>query len=192
MADNNEQTNETKPLINKDDVLTTQARRIVFDAVMQGYNLKEAAKQAKLDHNYVQKWVSHSQFYSLINQENAKIVEKMGITVEYCQRKFAEIAELAQAKGHYGVARACWADMCKTIGGFQTDAPNPKGLAAKELDKEKVKALAAAADWFYRRKYLAVEPVENIVDVGLNEADNVETGDKQGPNEETADVDGQG
>lgn len=184
MADKSEQTTQTKPLISKTDVLTTQARRIVFNCLMQGFNAREAAEKAKISYKYTCNMLVKSGINALVEQEQAKIAAKTGITVEYCQRKFAEIAELAQAKGHYGVARACYADLCKTIGGFQTDAPNPKGSQAKELNAKMIEEMRCFAETYYAHKYLAIEQPESIIDVGLNEDSVIES---EGDN-----VDGQG
>jgi len=109
--------------LRKKDILTTTARQIVFDAVLEGLNLKQAAKKAKLGHNYVKNWVTNSDFYPLVEQERAKLAQKTaircGITLEKQIRKHAKLFREGVKRGQISAANAAVIEQSKLCGLYQ-------------------------------------------------------------------------
>ena len=94
----------------------------------------------------------------------AIIAEKTKITVGNLQNRLMLLAEKAEAQKELSVAKPCIDSLLKTIGGFQTDAVNPKNLQHKELPESLRRKVLATIEEHYSRKYLASEDV-TVVDV---------------------------
>lgn len=150
--------------ITKENILTNKTKQQIFNNLMSGLNLEETAKKVNKSYEHVRRLATKGYINQLVKKENARIAEKLEINVSYCQKRFIELADQAQAVGKQGVARACIADLCKTIGGFQTDAINPANKASQTLPEAlKHKILADIQD-HYKTKYLASDEV-TVVDI---------------------------
>ncbi len=88
--------------LDKDAILTTEARRIVFDCMMRGFNMKLAAERANLSHKYVRNWVAKSGVHALVRQEKAKIEAK--------SQEYLHITKESQAKKHQAVYETAMAE----------------------------------------------------------------------------------
>ena len=147
--------------LDEKQILTNPTRQAIFNSLMQGYNLREAAEKAKKNYKYVRNLVANSGINDLVLQKKAEIGEKCGVTVEYCQNKLLDLAKTCEAKGKHSVAKSCYDSLLKTIGGFQADAPSDKAVALKQIDSDAKVRIAEALGNFYSDKYLASKSVES-------------------------------
>ncbi len=135
--------------LNRNKILNTPAREIVFDAVLQGMNLKKAAQKANLGHNYVKKWVSTSNFYPLVKQEQAKIArntaKKLHITAETQIKRLRRLGNLGRREKQIAAAVAAEREVGKLLGLYEEDnrqksertllvLGSPKAIDSKVLD----------------------------------------------------------
>ena len=154
--------------LDEKQILTNKTRQSLFNSLMSNFSLKEAAAQAKISYKYARKLVSESNIHSLVYQKKAEIGEKCKIKAGQIQLKYLELAEMAIKDRKLGVARACYADLMKSIGGFIADAPSDKALQAKQIDAERAKYILKGIEAYKEAKYLAEKPKNEAV-----EAENV-------------------
>ena len=100
---------------------------------MNGYTIKEAAKQAKIGYAYARKICSGSGKYgttevninALVKQERAvisqKVAKKLEITKERQLKEYEEIKNLAKDSKEYTAAKGCLDSQTRIIGGFDAD-----------------------------------------------------------------------
>jgi hypothetical protein len=143
------------PTITKEDILTTQSRRILFNCLLKGMSIKDAAPQAKLGTRYAQNIVVKSGIANLVKQEMARISEKTAITVELLQSRLLQEAELSSSEGKRAAAIQSYATLLKSIGGFMADRIPDENLAGKALDAKRAEDLRQIAELHYSMKYLA-------------------------------------
>ncbi|HIJ71158.1 MAG TPA: hypothetical protein HPP87_07320 [Planctomycetes bacterium] len=137
----------TEPKLDKDAMLTTEARRIVFDCLMQGIKPTEAAKKAHLSPGYVHKWVSECNINALVRQEKAKseakTAEKLEITRETQVAKYQANYAKALQLGQISAANGAIAGQNALLGLDILPAGNPadREPATREELEEALKAL---------------------------------------------------
>lgn len=129
MSDNIQET----AMINKDDILTTPARQILFDSLMSGLNLKQSSKKAGISEDYasnlytgkIKRLAGKCGIKELVRQEQGKIArrtaKRLEITIEGQLRKYELLGKVAKRKGDFSAARACWDSQSKIIGAFEAD-----------------------------------------------------------------------
>lgn len=132
------------PLI-KEEILTTQARKLLFDSLMQGFSVKESAKKAKIGYEYARKLCSGSGRYgttdvninALVNQEMAiisqKVGEKLEITKERQLKEYEDVKVLAVVAGEYSAAKGCLDSQSRIIGAFAEDNTQQQGLSLVDI-----------------------------------------------------------
>lgn len=143
------------PKLNKADILTTPARQILFNSMMQGFNIEQSAEKAKLKYQYARQLVTKGHVNALVEQEMGIIAAATSITVGNLQRNLIKLRELAIEKGKLSVAVRCDEILLKSTGGMTGDKPHPDTLEAKRLDGKRAAGLRQALEAFYKDKYLA-------------------------------------
>ena len=154
--------------LDEKQVLTNKTRQIIFNCLMEGCNLREASEKAKITHQYARRLATEGNITNLVLQKKAEIGEKCKIRAGQIQLKYLELAEMAIKDRKLGVARACYADLMKSIGGFIADAPSDKALQAKQIDAERAKYILKGIEAYKEAKYLAEKPKNEAI-----EAENV-------------------
>ena len=131
--------------LKKADLLTTPARQILFDSMMQGFNVQESAKKAKIGYAYARKVCSGSGRYgttdvninALIKQEMAiisnKAAESLKITKERQLKEYERIKDKAEQASDYVAVRGCLDSQTRIIGGFAADNEQQQGLTLVEM-----------------------------------------------------------
>lgn len=66
-----------KTIPTKEQVLTTASRKILFECLVKGSSIKEAAKEANLSYRYARKWVAESNIQALVLRETAAKTENL-------------------------------------------------------------------------------------------------------------------
>jgi hypothetical protein len=170
--------------LDKNKILTTTSRHILFDCLLKGMLVKDAAKEAKLSVKYAQNMVEYSGIKALALQTMAELSEKAQISIVEEQSSFKRIADKAEAEGKYSAAVQAHAYLTKSIGGFMAERPNPEATKGKQ-DAKRDDLLRAIADRVYAELYLA-KPVDSVTVLDLRPL--------PGPtvNERGEDVQGQG
>ena len=138
-------------------------QEMFVDNLLKGMPQYEAYKQAgykgkteeTLRTNSTHALTTNNNIKARLDYKRARIAEKTDITVGYLQRKYINLAESCLKKGKQGVARACYADLMKSIGGFKADEPSDKSIELKLIDAEARLEVARALQGYYDGKYLA-------------------------------------
>jgi len=149
--------------LDEKQILTNPTKQAIFNSLMSGLNLKEAAKEVNKNYKYVRNMVAKNGINSLVLQKRAEIGQKCGITASYLQREYLDLAKSCIKKGKEGVARACYADLMKSIGGFQADAPSDKAIELKQMDAGVRLEIAQVLNRHIDEQYLSIKPVDNTV-----------------------------
>ena len=93
----------TPERLNKDDILTTEARRTLFKSLMQGLSLTEAAKKANLKPQTAHLYSRQFKLSALVRQEKAVIEAKtakmLHITREGQAKKFEKVIDAGHENG---------------------------------------------------------------------------------------------
>ena len=140
-------------------ILTTTSRHILYDCLLKGMLIKDAAKEAGYSYRYARNLVANGGITALALQTKAELSKKAGITIESLQSNLLEVAQKAYSKGAYSAATAAYTTLLKSIGGFTDNRPNPEAMRGKELDAKKMEDLRRFAELYYGDQYLA-KPVE--------------------------------
>ena len=74
----------------KEDILTTPARKIVFECLAKGLNIKQASAEAGVSYKYARNWVAKSGIKALVLHETALKTEDLR---EKASRKLWEIVD---------------------------------------------------------------------------------------------------
>jgi len=82
-----------KPISTKEQVLTTPSRKILFECLVKGLTIKQAAEEANLSYRYARKWVAESNIQALVLREIAPKTEDL--REKRLQEVRARIATLA-------------------------------------------------------------------------------------------------
>lgn len=120
-------------VLDKDKILSSSARRIVFDCLMQGLSIQEAAKNANLSEKYVSNVATgHAPglvvgcgIHALVKQEQQGIARrtarKLEITKEGQIRRFRQIANKAKKAGQLSAATAAEREISTLCGLYAED-----------------------------------------------------------------------
>jgi len=153
----NTDTHKTE-LLDKEAILTTEARQTLFDSLMQGMRPKEAAKQAKLAYSTVRKYCTKWHFNELIRQEKAKIqakvVEKLKITEETQILRFQALSEGAEGKGQYSAAVSAEDKVTTICGLYERDNAQKGDKTLIVGDERRMEQLEAELALLKRSKAL--------------------------------------
>ena len=156
---------ENQVKLDKNKILSTIPRQNLFNNLMSGLRLEEAAKKAHLSPKYASNVATGQApglvvgcgINALVRQEQAKIGLKNEITVANQQLELIKDRETARAAGKSQAAIRCTELLLKTIGGLQSDRIPEANLEAKRLDTKRAEELRLALIEHNKRKYLAVE-----------------------------------
>jgi len=116
--------------LSKEDILTTPARKVLFDCLIKGLNLKQAAKQANITHQYARRLASGT-------ENNIKALAMREIKAETvdlrekCTKVLVRIIDDEGAK-HGERIKAC--DVLAKMSGWQSSTVNLEtGTRQREL-----------------------------------------------------------
>ncbi len=147
-------------------ILTTTSRRILFDCLLKGMSIKDAAPQAKLGVKYAQNIVGKCGITDLVKQQTAITSAKVGITVELQQLALMADIESAREAHAWGAVMSGRATLLKSIGGMTGERPHPETIAMRDRDGHLLAKMREFADRFYADKYLA-KPIEQVTVLDL-------------------------
>lgn len=149
--------NQTKTL-NKEEILTTEARRALFNSLLQGYSVKQAAKQAGITYQYARRQATENNIHTLVRQEKealeAKTAEKLEINAKKQFKKLQEIIDICMSQGKYRECLTAIADQNRLAGLYLEDNIQRHG--------DKMGLAEAVKGWFKANrksiKSKAIEP----------------------------------
>ncbi len=155
----------TQPL-DKDKILTTVSRQILYNCILSGMSIKDASKEAKLDYTYGRKLATKWNINALAKQTTAKLSEKCEIRIIDQQLELVSDIAAAREAGCWGAVMSGRATLLKSIGGMTGDRPHPDALAGKAKDAQLLDKMREFADRYYGDKYLA-KPAEEVTVLDL-------------------------
>jgi hypothetical protein len=89
--------------LDKDKILTCESKHSIFNSLMKGLDLLEAAKIAGVSYDYSRRLVTKGHIRALVRQEKAKIeaktAEKLQITRESLTKNYMKAYDLAEDQG---------------------------------------------------------------------------------------------
>lgn len=149
----------------KEKILTTKARQILFNSLMQGFSVKESAKTAKIGYEYARKVCSGSGRYgttdvninALVKQEMAIISQEAGneLVIDKARqlKEYDKLRETAEKDKQYAVSKGCLDSQSRIIGAFEADNIQSNSLAAllaaagkKAIESQQMPVLDSPSD----------------------------------------------
>ena len=111
--------------LDKNKILTTEARRVVFQSLMSGMRYKEAAQAAGLKHDTVKSLATKFHLAALVRQEKAEIERKTAEMLEETTKlsidRFRVIHEQAMVKDDLTNASRAAENLARISGAFEAD-----------------------------------------------------------------------
>jgi hypothetical protein len=161
-------TQESKKL-KKSEILTNGTRHTLFNCLMQGMMIKDAAKQAKRDYKYCRNLVAYSGINALVKQEMAEIerktTEKLAITREGQIKKYQSVIDGAETDKAWSAVNGAIRGQSELVGLHDT--------AQETFEKM---SLAAALSQASRRKAIDSTVQQKVIE-GTVEPDIADPGD---------------
>ena len=148
--------------LDKNKILTTEARRTLFNSMMQGMNLKEAAKAANLNHGTAKVYATKFNFNDLVRQEKAiieaktakQVAKKLRITREGQIRKHGKVYRAALKAKQHSAANAAIAEQSKLAGLYlqEPDEENTLTLPVSRTADAQIAYLEERRAFFVQQK----------------------------------------
>jgi hypothetical protein len=155
---------EETQTLDKDKILSTPARRKLFQARMEGKNIRQAAEIAEIGYNYARELCAglarHSMtdlgINALVKAEQEKIEAKTAetykVTVERVLRELEETRQAAYEKGEYSTVARCVELKGKHLAMF-TDRSITEGTDTPELTAQREQAARELAEELLKRQH---------------------------------------